>query len=264
MEKATINTSCAMCHKLIFVRPSKYKPENNYCSRRCFYEWLHQKNDHKNYAVCKVCNKKFHVTPNRKHAKFCSHKCQGTTKTKLPKEYKECKECSKQFIPRRPSSKYCSTECRTNATKKPSIAKICCGCGNTFTDYPSGIRIYCTRKCMALARTSSLEKIGYKLLDEISISYFPQHLINNKFVVDAYIPSIKLVIQFDGDYWHANPSMYITPNKIQRNSIAKDKQHNAYMAKCGYDVYRIWECDLKNNPSKFKDDIINIIEDCRQ
>jgi G:T-mismatch repair DNA endonuclease (very short patch repair protein) len=96
--------------------------------------------------------------------------------------------------------------------------------------------------------------MGYSILRELEIEFLPQHTINNKFCVDAFVPEWNLVIQFDGDYWHCHPNKYSKPSKLQKKNINRDKSHDAYMAKCKIDVYRIWESDLKNG-FKFKNDM---------
>jgi very-short-patch-repair endonuclease len=94
---------------------------------------------------------------------------------------------------------------------------------------------------------NKLEILGYSLLDETSLEYIPQHLIAKKFCVDALIPSLDTIIQFDGDYWHGNPAKYTALDHRQERRAKLDKSQDAYMAKCGYTVIRFWESDIKRN-----------------
>ncbi len=95
---------------------------------------------------------------------------------------------------------------------------------------------------------NSLERFGYALLDTLGIDYLPQHLIGNKFCVDAFVPACGLVVQFDGDYWHGNPERFPALSERQKKRVRLDKSQDAYMATCGYRVVRLWEGELKRNP----------------
>lgn len=84
-------------------------------------------------------------------------------------------------------------------------------------------------------RTTKIEKIVYEYLENQKIQFEKQKLINNKFLVDAYIPKFNLIIECDGDYWHSLP-----------NIIKKDKRKNAYLKKCGFKLIRISETSILN------------------
>lgn len=105
-------------------------------------------------------------------------------------------------------------------------------------------------------KMSSIEKIGYEILDEIGIPYFRQHLIGEKFCVDAFIPSNNLVIQFDGDYWHGNTEKFPVLDARQKKRVKLDISQDAYMKTCGYRVLRIWEHVINNS----RDNTKNIIQ----
>jgi len=92
--------------------------------------------------------------------------------------------------------------------------------------------------------------------------YFESHLIDlkikydkqficNPFYADFYLPNYNLIVEIDGDYWHANPKKF-SPDDIvgKKKQSAKeiwkrdDKKNEAYK-KAGYSVLRIWDSDLK-------------------
>lgn len=79
-------------------------------------------------------------------------------------------------------------------------------------------------------RPTSLEIALYKTLLSLGIPFERQKLINNRFIVDAYIPECNLVIEADGEYWHSLLKV-----------VHKDKAENAYLSKCGYKVLRLSE-----------------------
>ena len=84
---------------------------------------------------------------------------------------------------------------------------------------------------------TSIEKKVYDYLILKGIIFERQKLINGKFLVDAYIPSLNLVIEADGDYWH-------TLDRV----VKKDKAENAYLTKCGFSLLRLSETDINKTP----------------
>jgi very-short-patch-repair endonuclease len=83
-------------------------------------------------------------------------------------------------------------------------------------------------------KPTSIEFKVYEKLKDMGIIFETQKIINKKFVVDAYIPSLNLIIEADGKYWHSL-------ERIQK----KDKAENAYLKKCGFNVLRLSEEEIK-------------------
>ena len=78
---------------------------------------------------------------------------------------------------------------------------------------------------------------------------------------DYVIPKLKLCIEFNGDIYHGNPTIY-TPSDIPKYRGNKktalelwerDTSKNKVIEDCGYVVLTIWETDFRKNP----EDIIN-------
>lgn len=86
---------------------------------------------------------------------------------------------------------------------------------------------------------TSLEQIVYNYLLEQGIIFEKQKLINDKFLVDVYIPLTNTIIEVDGEYWHS-----------LKRVVNKDKAENAYLKKCGYNLMRISEKEIKNGNYK--------------
>lgn len=92
---------------------------------------------------------------------------------------------------------------------------------------------------------------------------------NNKYyLLDCYIPELKLCIEFFGDYWHANPIIYkkddtIVINNIKRNvtDIWQDDKHRIDFLKRCYNINTIiiWENDYKNKKDEVISKLINEI-----
>lgn len=85
-------------------------------------------------------------------------------------------------------------------------------------------------------------------------------------IFDIYIPSLNLLIEYNGDYWHCNPSKYSEDYyNHKKNKTAKEiweyDKHKLYLAKKeGYNCEVIWETDYKKNNSI----IIEIIKNYEQ
>ena len=90
---------------------------------------------------------------------------------------------------------------------------------------------------------TSIEKIVYDHLLLKGILFEKQKLINGKFIVDAYIPSLNLVIEADGSYWHS----------LDRVK-GKYKAENAYLTKCGFNLVRLSEDEI--NDGSFKERMV--------
>jgi len=83
---------------------------------------------------------------------------------------------------------------------------------------------------------TSIEKKVYDELKRRRFLFEAQKVINNKFIVDVYIPKLNLIIEADGDYWHSLPK-----------AVRKDRAENAYLKKCGYNLVRWREKDINKN-----------------
>lgn len=90
------------------------------------------------------------------------------------------------------------------------------------------------------ANPSSIEKAIWKELDKLSIEYKTQISFNNgKFIVDIYIPTQRLIIECNGDYWHNLP---------QRKE--RDKKLKKYAMSNNYRLIELWEHDIRIDPKQ--------------
>lgn len=165
---------------------------------------------------------------------------------------------------------FCGPEHANEWQGRNKTTHSCKTCGNAFRKSPAfsvhGNPTYCSMACrdadpdrrtklidMNLKQAiqnepNSLEKAGYVMLDDIGVRHERQHLIGGKFCVDAFIPEVALVVQFDGDYWHGHPANFPNPDARQIRRMSLDRSQDAYMAACGFEVLRLWESDIKQRP----------------
>lgn len=87
---------------------------------------------------------------------------------------------------------------------------------------------------------------------------------NNRWVqVDIFIEP-NIVIEIDGDYWHANPSKYnsdsiIAGGRYAKEIWAEDIQENHELNKLGYYIIRIWESDIKSGIDDAAIPLLNLL-----
>jgi hypothetical protein len=156
---------------------------------------------------CEFCGKAFYcqssVINNGKHHFCCfdhANKWRGRNKTTHI-----CIICGKSFqwSPSRSKSnniKYCSLACRDADPERAILLR------------------HMNVKQLSM-RPNNLEQAAYTILDEFDVTYEKQYLIGDKFCVDAFVPSCNLVIQFDGDYWHGNPSRFSVLSERQFDAL---------------------------------------------
>jgi very-short-patch-repair endonuclease len=104
-------------------------------------------------------------------------------------------------------------------------------------------------------KTSKLENKFIILLNEIGliqdVDYIHNHLVSDiKTFFDFYIPTKKLIIEVDGDFYHCNPNtQYSTPEyEIQKKNLSNDKRKNSWCKNHNITLLRYWEKDINERP----------------
>ena len=109
--------------------------------------------------------------------------------------------------------------------------------------------------------TSKLEIKIYEYLNEIGLTVTSQFKFSDYYhSYDFLINNTNILIEVNGDFWHANPNIYSSddelnfPNgKVKAGYLwKKDKININFANSKGYEVITIWENDIK---SKSKNDI---------
>lgn len=67
-----------------------------------------------------------------------------------------------------------------------------------------------------------------------------------RYVVDFADIERKIVINVNGDYWHANPLLYKQDNlgKLQKSNVRQDGNKRKYLESIGWIVVDIWESEI--------------------
>lgn len=272
-KTGTFNT-CEVCGNQFYVPPVRH--DAKFCSKAC--KGIGSRLPEKN---CAVCGKKFKPVMGRSDQPCCSLACGHKYRAKGKDTC--CEQCGKIFyVPagRQDVARFCSKKCADIWQGRNKILYTCETCGKQFKKSAShenhGVIRYCSKNCayknesrinrliemnakQQAGNPNKLETAGYAILDKMGIKYEPQVLLANKFCVDALIKSHKIIIQFDGDYWHANPKKFPIPDKRQKRRIALDKSQDAYLKKLGYKIVRFWEHEIKKTPQSVESNLVSIL-----
>ena len=113
------------------------------------------------------------------------------------------------------------------------------------------------------SKETQIEQIVFKYLRKQGV-YFQKHYKKAPGSPDIALPRKKIAIFIDGDFWHGwqfskkkgkLPKKYWLA-KIESN-IQRDKRNHAKLRREGWKVLRVWEHQLKNQPEKYLEKILN-------
>lgn len=110
------------------------------------------------------------------------------------------------------------------------------------------------------------ERIIAKKLKEKGI-YFTQHVKKVFGKPDITFLRKKVAVFIDSDFWHRHPENFQMPKtnrdywekKIERN-VNRDKEVNKKLKEEGWEVIRIWESEIKNDPDNCVELILEAID----
>jgi G:T-mismatch repair DNA endonuclease (very short patch repair protein) len=105
---------------------------------------------------------------------------------------------------------------------------------------------------------SAFKNAGYDVITQLSVP---------RYYCDLYLPKFNLIIEVNGNYWHANPEFFkaddfIGQKKAQAHEIwERDKQKINDLKQMGYNVAVVWESQIKKTvPEKLVEDIVRSVE----
>jgi G:T-mismatch repair DNA endonuclease (very short patch repair protein) len=85
---------------------------------------------------------------------------------------------------------------------------------------------------------------------------------DKKVFADVFMPEKNAIIEYYGDYWHCNPKKYkpdyFHPHK-KTTAMAiwsKDEKRKMELESLGYEVFIVWENDLKHDKNILKESIL--------
>jgi|ERR1035437_5454892 very-short-patch-repair endonuclease len=99
------------------------------------------------------------------------------------------------------------------------------------------------------------ERLFKSLLEELDMKFETQKIVDGK-IFDFYIPEKNLIIEVDGNYFHAKDIEIKDMSRMQRKSVNNDKKKDEIAVNNGYQIERVWESDLTEDyeltKSRFK------------
>ncbi len=115
------------------------------------------------------------------------------------------------------------------------------------------------------SKNTKAELVVFRELKKRKI-YFQKHYKKVPGSPDIAIPSRKIAIFIDGDFWHGRnfikdknrlPKKYWL-RKIEGN-IARDKRNRTKLRKQGWKILKIWESKIRKSPEKTFTKIIKFV-----
>lgn len=256
--------TCAHCGDKYHVPPSDIRAGSKYCSRKC--KGL-AKSATRQMRACEVCGTPFRYQPSRS-TRFCSQACMGVAYAKRVEV--SCDWCgsSMSIQPnQRRDHNFCNMSCKSQWEHQrrrdegfyPSkVDAICEECGKQVRIHPYrvGEFKYCSRVCSGIASMRNIATVSpttieaetYQALVTLGIKAIPQRRIGN-YLVDAYVPQTRTIIEVQGDYFHCNPDVYPDGPRDarQRRAVEKDHRRRKWFRDHGYTVVELWERDIRQD-----------------
>lgn len=266
---------CEQCSKLVYRRPSELKNRKHiFCSTECHDKFRHKPKDPNRLRAedmkgekhprwggnkhCKICGKVL-LERKERRAEICSDECKkesvklGNIKQRITQHGPDkgwstyiCDCCGKEVKAIKSTvqgRKYCSDECRYIG-KRNRVTLECKHCGNSFivayarekNESPQFCSIGCYRKYQGKTGLETkvlvaIEELGLEYIDE----YRPK---GTRSVFDFYIPSLNVLIEADGDFWHH--SEWAKEQGAHKTDARKTK----WAKKNGYKLIRLRESDV--------------------
>ena len=100
--------------------------------------------------------------------------------------------------------------------------------------------------------TSKLEKrFAKNFLEKLGVDYIYQYKAESiGRYYDFCIPSALILIEIDGDYFHAKNLLWEQMNPMQKHNRKVDKEKDHWAIINGFFLIRIWEEDINKRPDK--------------
>ena len=175
---------------------------------------------------CGMCGKKFDSnTSLRSHKSYCTHRADH------PDEDTKCPECEEVFSSHR--------------GMKIHVSIVHC---DVFRTDQRAQRIKESKKKSKVRLDSKAEKAFFEKLSNIFSDLERNFVIHDYFhVYDMYVPSLNVLIEFDGDYWHGNSNVYPETKFSEQIKWRRELDHyrTKELIEKGYKVLRLWEKEIK-------------------
>lgn len=187
-------------------------------------------------AICSWCGARCRgAWRSKRTTRFCSVRCHNLEQRERGQTSavkRTCKHCRKEFwvAPsgvRKRAAESCSNSCRV----AHHVYINCAHCGQRFNARHNTTRRFCSKRCYLSSWTESrIERRVRATLETYRLIFETQYPVKGAHHFDFYVPSLNLLIEADGTYWHSRPW-----------SEERDAKKTARAAGMGYQVERFPE-----------------------
>ncbi|WP_456274072.1 endonuclease domain-containing protein [Bacillus sp. AK031] len=231
------------CNGIVQLRRGK---PNKYCSTGCGRRLSRLRE-------CEVCSKEFEKEDLR--VKTCSEDCHKLFKSRLAKTWHESMDeekrlqhfhniISKTAITRKENGTPSWNSGKTGIYSEETIEKIRQATLRQMEDQ--------------VFQKTKIEYIIEKYLKKLNVNYKYSFILQKR-QFDFLLVEYQIIIECDGDYWHANPKFYPEPKDWQKERSQIDLEKNEIAQRNGYQITRFWEDDILNNFDYVKHIINNLL-----
>jgi len=122
-------------------------------------------------------------------------------------------------------------------------------------------KIYLEAQARKMDKNPTAPELAFEvMMKSLNIEYTSQKIVGGK-IYDFFLEKYNVLIEVDGDYFHANPEKYKPEdlNEMQKKSIKTDKRKDIIAKGSGYGLLRFWESDILKNPNFVRDILIKFI-----
>ena len=95
-----------------------------------------------------------------------------------------------------------------------------------------------------------------EVVKPLGVEYVTQYYLRDlRHYCDVDVAEKNVIIEFQGDYWHANPKIYDIDklSKQQSDRVAKDIKLREYCNERGIKLIEVWESDYRKDAASVKD-----------
>lgn len=246
-QQRRVIVNCANCNaEITRTEYQANKNENAFCCSKCKTKYLYKTTREK--RVCEVCGTEYE-TKKISNQRFCCPDCAneyqksrvGELNAKYRRVKMPCDWCGKEIAVKQSKinqeNHFCSRECQREWYAKDFSQR---------DEFKNIIR----SKILERMNSGLMPNLDTKpqlllnqILDELSIQYIREYPLDF-YSLDNYLIDSGLMIEVQGDYYHASPLKFTNPSDRQVQIIGKDKAKHSFMLnKYNIQILYIWEKD---------------------
>lgn len=151
---------------------------------------------------------------------------------------------------------FCSKDCRQawelwDSERRGGYWTDCPECGVKYYRKARRVRegkfLYCSRLCAVKnMKKTWIEEVLLDAMIALGVDYREQEELLDRWIVDAYLPAYKLVIEAQGSYWHGVRRLKDgRQTGAQRRQASDEKKRHALLA-AGYNILEIDEEEFRH------------------